>query len=80
MSEQAPGGAQRIEAEPGACERSLELHGFVFQAPHGWGGGQRAVRPGTSRSESEGAWTDGREWGVGGGETNFLIVLSECTL
>jgi len=54
MSERAAGGAQRIEAEPGARERSLELRCFVFHAPRGRGGGQRAVCPGTSRAKAMG--------------------------
>ena len=36
-------------------------------APRGRGGGQRAVRPVTPRSFSEGARADGRERGAGGG-------------
>ena len=54
MSERAPAGAERNEAEAGARERSHELHGFVYLAPRGRGGGRRAVCPGTSRAKARG--------------------------
>ena len=40
---------------------------YVIKAPAGSGRGQRAVRTDTTRSESGGTWTDGREAGEGAG-------------
>ena len=79
MSEQAPDGAQRSEAESGACERSHELHGFVYHAPRGRRGAASCL-PEHVPSESEGRERAGASRGWVGEKEDFScsVALLGC--
>ena len=54
----------------------FHFKGFVcFHAPRGRGGGQRAVRPGTSRAKAKGRDRAGAKRGAGGGGGTIVLMV-----